>query len=198
MPGYTVIADVGNELVNILREYMVPEVISHEESIGLCSPEDKGNFNLGIYLYDIRESDEVFENGMREGGRHWQKYPSTYLSLYYMITAYSQSNVKFRSMQEHRIIGKAIQVLKDYGYLLSDTFKDSKGPGSCTLKMERMDNDEKMKLWSMSNIPYRLSVFYKVFPIEIESTRTKNISRVTSVDLHFKEKEIKGRRIFKK
>lgn len=187
MPGYTVISDVGNEIVKILRENMVPLVIPHEEAIGLCSPSDKGDFSLGVFLYDIRESESIFKNGMEGGGMGHQKYPSTYLSLYYMITAYSLSNVKFRSSQEHIILGKVIQVLKDYGHLLSGKFRGSREAVNYSVKMDmlRPDIDEKVRLRNMNEQTGRLSLYYKVSPIEIESTRIKKIQRVTSVDMRF-------------
>lgn len=188
MPGYTVISDVGKEIVKILREYMVPSVISHEEAIGLCSPSEKGDYSLGVFLYDIRECESIFKNGMGGGGRNHQKYPSSYLSLYYMITAYSLSNVKFRSLQEHLILGKVIQVLKDYGYLLSNSFRGSMEDINYSAKMEmlRTDIDEKIKLRNMYDPTGRLSLYYKVSPVELESTRIKKIHRVTSVDMRFK------------
>lgn len=116
-----------------------------------------------------------------------QKFPSTYLSLYYMITAYSLSNVKFRSSQEHIILGKVIQVLKDYGHLLSGKFRGSREAVNYSVKMDMLSPDinEKVRLRNMHEKTERLSLYYKVSPIEIESTRIKKIQRVTSVDMRF-------------
>ena len=189
MAGYTVIADVGNTLVRLLREHMVPEVILHEDEIGLCSPADKGDFRLGLYLYDIKESEEVFENGMRLAGPGLQKRPSKYLDLYYMLTAYSMSDVKFRSEEEHRILGRAMQVFMDYGLLQENFYGDEQGRYQVKIEQMRLNYDEKMKLWNMPNVPYRLSVYYKVFPIELVSTREKNVQRVKQVDMELVEKE---------
>lgn len=189
MAGYTIIADVGNALVKILRENMVPDVISDAEAIGLCSPEDKGDFVLGLYLYDVRESEEVFDRGMKMVGDNKQQYPSKYLNLFYMLTAYSMSDVKFRSIEEHRILGRAIQVLMDNGNLDGELPPASRGNYPVRIEMIRLDNEEKMKLWNVPDVPYKLSLYYKVLPIEIESTKEKGIHRVSSMQMEVSQKE---------
>lgn len=189
MAGYTIIADVGNAMVKILREQMVPDVISNADAIGLCSPADKGDFVLGLYLYDVKESEEVFDSGMRMIGKNEQRYPSKYLNLFYMLTAYSMSDVKFRSVEEQRILGKAIQVLMDHGNLDGELQSTSKGNYPVRIEMLRLDNEEKMKLWNMPDVPYKLSLYYKVSPIEIESAKVKNVHRVTSIEMEVSQKE---------
>lgn len=189
MAGYTIISDVGNAIVKLLRDNMVPEVIPNADGIGLCSPSDKGDFVLGLYLYDVKESEEVFANGMRMLGQNQQKYPSKYLNLFYMLTAYSISDVKFRSSEEQRILGRAIQVLMDYSILDTKLIGNSNEADHYPIKIEmlRLENEEKMKLWNMPNVPYKLSLYYKVSPIEIESTRIRTVHRVTEVNMEFSE-----------
>lgn len=191
MAGYTIISDVGNAIVKILRDNMVPEVIPNADAIGLCSPADKGDFVLGLYLYDVRESEEVFASGMRMSGQNEQRYPSKYMNLFYMLTAYSMSDVKFRSSEEQRILGRAIQVLMDHGMLDAGQVGASGGGDTYPIKIEmlRLDNEEKMKLWNMPDVPYKLSLYYKVSPVEIESTRVKTVHRVTEIDMEVSEKK---------
>ena len=125
MAGYTAIADIGNALTELLRLNIVPEVLANEESIGVCSPEDKGDFLLGLYLYDIKQS-EVFRNSeMQIMDSKRQKYPPVNLELYYMLTAYSNGDVKFRSLEEHKILGKVIQVFTDNSILDASTLKNT-------------------------------------------------------------------------
>lgn len=191
MASYTIISDVGNAIVKILRDNMVPDVIPNADAIGLCSPADKGDFVLGVYLYDVKESDEVFASGMMMSGQNQQKYPSKYMNLFYMITAYSMSDVKFRSSEEQRILGRAIQVLMDHGLLDTKMLGMTGGADKYPIKIEmlRLDNEEKMKLWNMPDVPYKLSLYYKVSPIEIESTRVRTVHRVTEINFDVSEKE---------
>lgn len=195
MADYTIISDIGSALVRILREGMVPDVIPNADAVGLCSPSDKGDFVLGLYLYDIRESEEVFESSMRMSGQNQMCYPSRYLNLFYMLTAYSMSDIKFRSFEEHRILGRAIQVLQDHPVLDDILHENSAASDRYPVRIEqqRLENDEKMRLWNMPNVPYKLSMYYKVSPVELSSARTRKVSRVRRVDMDFVEMERNGR-----
>lgn len=181
MAGFTVITDVGNELVRILREHMVPDVIPNADAIGLCHPSDKGDFMLGLHLYDVREDSEIFEQGLQNAGMTQMRYPSKYLELYFMVTPYSMSDVKFRSAEEYRILGKTMQVLMDYGIISSDVIGSANSTFTARAELLKLDMEEKMKLWNMPDTPYKTSLYYKVAPIELESTKRKKVSRVTDV-----------------
>ncbi len=142
MAGYTAIADIGNALTELLRLNMVPEVLVNEESIGICSPEDKGDFLLGLYLYDIKQS-EVFRNSeMQTLDSKRQKYPPIDLELYYMLTAYSNGDVKFRSLEEHKILGKVIQVFTDNSILDAATLKPITKPDEFSIRRSEEHTSE--------------------------------------------------------
>jgi hypothetical protein len=187
MAGYSVIADTGNAIVRLLREHMVPDVIMNADTIGVYTPDDKGDITLGVYLYDIRESKDIRQSSMIEDGISRQKYPSTFMELYYMVTAYSNGDVKFRSLEEQKMLGRAAQVLMDYAQLLTED-----GERLARIELLQLENDEKMRLWNVPNVPYKLSLFYKAGPVELESEKTKKVTRVTSIDMTFQEKEAEG------
>lgn len=178
--GYGIISEVGNLLVEILCRELVPDVILHNNSIGLCSPDDHGDLNLGIYLYDVNESEDVLAGGMVNAGTKKQAYPSTYLNLYYMITAYSESDMKFRAAEEQRILGRTVQVLRDNSVLTEEVLGDGVTM-SARIELQRMDRYEKMRMWNFPNVPYKLSLFYRVQPVEIPSAKTRQITRVRDV-----------------
>lgn len=177
---YTAIAEIGNTLAERLRIYMVPEVVMNPEHIGLCSPADKGDFMVGIYLYDIRECEEIRSHSMIMVDSKQQKYPSCFLNLYYMITAYSNGDIKYRSEEEQKILGKIVQVLQDYGVF--EEMTQGKGlPDGETIPAAEMLNlplEEKLRIWNIPNIAYKTSLFYKVGPIEIQSEKTRDTQRV--------------------
>ena len=177
---YTAIAEIGNTLAERLRIYMVPEVVMNPEHIGLCSPADKGDFMVGIYLYDIKECEEIRSHSMIMVDSKQQKYPSCFLNLYYMITAYSNGDIKYRSEEEQKILGKIVQVLQDYGVF--EEMSQGKGlPDGETIPAAEMLNlplEEKLRIWNIPNIAYKTSLFYKVGPIEIQSEKTRDTQRV--------------------
>ena len=114
MGKYTMIADVGERLTQVLQRELVPEVIPNPNEIGLRSPAEHGDVSLGLFLYDVRLSEEISQPGLAViRNERIQKIP-VYLPLYYMVTAYSSGDVKYRLAQEERILGKVIQTFHDY------------------------------------------------------------------------------------
>lgn len=196
MAKFTAISDVSNAIIKVLREYLVPEVVMNKDSIGLCSPDDPGDVMVGVYLYDITENTDYRDNAMMDIGVKQQKYPSTYLTLHYMITAYVNGDSKFKTLEEHKILGKVVQIMSDYNVLdeLSlETTEKQKG-FDLRIEMERIPVEDKIKIWPTSEKPYKLSLFYSIVPIEIESMRVRTVSRVSEVDISLEEKEKKRRK----
>ena len=184
MGSYTIITDAGKALVQLLRREMVPEIIQNEDGIGLASPADKGDLTLCIHLYDMSESEDFRLSGMVSDGVDRQKFPPVYLTLSYLITAFSASDVKFRSEEEHRILGKVVQALRDYPVFDPETMEFGVGGGRDGIRMEmkKMETEEKLKVWTFPNLAHRLSLYYKLGPVPLESARTKGIQRVKGVE----------------
>lgn len=191
MAKYTIITDIGNALVNMLRRELVPDIIQNPDSIGLCSPSDKGDFIVGVHLYDIRESEEIRTNAMISNGPKELIYPPVYVSLYYMITAYSAGDIKFRSSEEQKVLGRIIQVFNDNHCFNPDTLTPSDGqnPMDIIFKLNNIELEEKMRAFSVPNGGYKLSLFYKAAPVEIESRKTKRIQRVRDIDFTIYKEE---------
>ena len=78
----TSIADVGMAIVKLLRRELVPDTLQNPDAIGLCSPADRGDYIVGIHLYDIRESEELRVNTMIARGAEELQYPPSYVNLY--------------------------------------------------------------------------------------------------------------------
>lgn len=187
MGKYTVIAEVGARLREILCRGLVPDLIQDDNGVGLCSPAEKGDFVVGIYLYDIRENEDVRMQGMINSGLKEQKYPSMFLSLYYMITAYSPGEMKFKAEQEHRILGRTMQLLADNQVIPAQDVGENMGGMDLQIRLVDMPVEDKMKVWNDGSRPYRTSLFYQVAPVELESLKTRRIQRVTDMDVVFED-----------
>lgn len=191
MSDYTRIADIGNGILMLLKEVLIPELLNSPDQIGLCSPEDHGDFAVGVWLYDIREDTSIQAHEMTNIGRNAQRYPSTYLTLYYMITLYLQSDIKYRAVQEHQIFGRIIQAFRDKAAITPDTFTPTGEPGGDNIRilMQDLDMEDKIRLWTVPNAAYRASLFYTAGPVEIRSTRKKSVKRVQEIDYRFAGKD---------
>lgn len=184
MGDYTIITEAGNALVRLLRKELVPDIISNDSGIGLASPADRGDMNLCVYLYDVSESETYRVSGMISDGVDRQKFPPIHLTLSYMITAFSASDVKFRSEEEQRILGRVAQVLRDDPILNLDTMEFGNGSegDKIWIEMIKSDMEEKAKVWSFPNLAPKLSLFYCMGPVALDSAKTKKIKRVQDIE----------------
>ena len=185
MGNYTIIADVSRSILELLKNNLVPEPIKKAENIGVCAPNDRGNNNLGLYLYDIDENPE--SRSMERiilDKEHYKDAPMS-LNLYYMLFAYSETDLITRAIDEQRILGKAIQTLNENAQIekeyLVGTLKENEE--TVAIHMINMSLEEKVRIWSLFNQPYRISAFYKVGPIFLESDKVKTVKRVQKVDI---------------
>lgn len=178
------IAEAGNTLLKLLRDNMVPEPVSKPEMIGLCSPAEKGDFMLTVYLYNIEESGDFRNTAMSSAGAGRMQYPPISVYLDYLITAYSSTDLKSRMADENRIMGRVIQLLYDNsilkGMYLQGTLAEKNEQIRTT--MRKITVDEMTKIWNFPNTPYKLSVGYRLGPVNIDSNRTRITTRVTEVD----------------
>lgn len=190
MGKYTVIADVSSTLVNLFRDNMVPEPIPKPEQIGFCTPSERGDFALGLYIYDIKENGDYRPMTMRASGSDALIYPPMSLTLKLMVTAYSKGNIMSKVIDEQRVLGRAIQILNDNrkieGKYLVGSIKEYKE--ELTINNIELEYDEKIRIWSIFNEPYKLSMYYEIGPIFLESTKVKEVTRVTDVDITIKKR----------
>ncbi len=204
MGRYTVIADISEKLIEMLQKELVPDIIQNENEIGLRSPEDHSDVSLGLYLYDIEESEEIKSRSTSVIKHDKISKPPIYLNLYYMLTAYARGDNRYRLLQEEKILGRVIQTFFDHPFIIYDgeslsagkagskTTHDVKGvqeiPAiSPRIIMQRLDSDEKNKIWNFPNTSYRLSLFYKVSPVAIDSNIMNQFARVREADFRVKE-----------
>ena len=188
---YSILADTGMSMIKLLKDNMVPEPVQNPDMIGLCSPYDKGDFVLCMHLYDIQENGENRLVDMETLTSDKQKYPPLSLTLYYMMTVISNEEVATRSLNEQRIFGKAMQVLFDNPVLTVNSLVGAALDNSEPINIipHNMTFEEKSKLWNFQNSPFRMSMFYKVAPVYVESTRIRQARRVVETNYSVEKKE---------
>lgn len=178
-----VIADVGATLLKLMRDRMVPEPIARPELIGLASPADKGDLQLGLFLYSISEN-ENRRTDMIETGKGSQQYPPMSLDLHYLLTAYSSADIHSRMLDEHRIIGKVLQLFYDHSVIRGSDLQGTLAESNEELRIvfEKVSAEMMANMWNFHEVPYRTSVIFRVGPVWIESKRTRSSPRVRERD----------------
>ncbi|WP_268795579.1 DUF4255 domain-containing protein [Paenibacillus sp. Soil766] len=182
--NYSVIADVSASLIKLLRENMTPDPIPQPEMIGLASPVDKGDFYLSLYLYNVRESGNNRQTHMIARGTNEIQFPPMVVDLSYMVTVQSPAELSSRALDEHRILGRAMQVFYDHSILRGSMTVGTlaEQDEEVRINMDPFKGESLMNMWNFSDTPYRLSVAYTVGPVHIDSTRIRTTKRVSETD----------------
>lgn len=178
MALYTAISSISKGIAELMQKELVPNLIPSDEYIGFAGPNERDNLMLGIFLYDIKESEEIKANKMIARDSNTMRYPPIYLNLYYMITAYADGDIGFRTLREEMILGRIIRFFHDNPIVMME-----EGEIPARIELVNMSMEEKTKIWSFAGMPYKLSVFYKVSPVAIASGKIHEVTRVTSVDI---------------
>lgn len=193
MSDFNAIADTSRAFLKILKRNMVPDIIKNEREIVLCSPQDRGDAALTVYLYDMAQNKELSNSAeMVTEGPDKKRYPPEFMTLYYMITAFSSSDVSFRAEEEQKILGRVVQLLKDMCMINGETYQPEMKKSEASISIIPMDmsTEEKMKIWNIPDMSYKASMFYKIDPVAIESNKSEMFTRVKSFRFEVEEKPL--------
>ena len=192
MAKYSVISDVSRTIVDLLRAELVPEPVAQAEQIGACDPHDRGNFVVGVHIYDIAEAGEMRANGpvLQDDGS--LRNPPVSLNLSLMVSISSKAEKETRTLDEQMIMGRVIQVLGDNKRLPEKYMPPALRAAGEVIRVSNvpMELEEKTKIWTMFSESYKLSAFYKVGPVLLESAVvTMPAPRVKEIQLGLEQKE---------
>jgi hypothetical protein len=178
----TAIADVGDSLLRLLREGMSDLV--QPSSIVLLSPADvEGqNVSLTLFLYYIAENPHL-KNNPSAYSNDWEQ-PPLALDLYYMLTAYtSVQDIAQKSLEEQRILGRAMRLLHNNSVLHGSRLQGSLRGSDEVLRvtMNPLALTELTSIWhAIPKQHYRPSVGYVVTPVMLRADAGTEGSRVVS------------------
>lgn len=181
MADYTIISDVSNYIVTILRERMCPEPISSPNNIEVAAPTDQNqDYMLGLYLYDMQEEPGMSMPAYIQAGRvRLQKPPKPY-GLYYMVFINGSAQTGLKAPDIQKILGRAAQIVADHNSVLPNQLQpwlDTQEP-PIVLSQTQITLEEKMRVWQAVNKPYQVSLFYKAAPVFVSSEISVDTPRV--------------------
>lgn len=190
MADYTAFVEAGNALVELLRDELTPEPVGDRELIALCSPHESGNNQLTVYLYHVEEETQGVPVGYYQAGRDIQRVRPSRYNLRFLITAHSKAPAQLRQADQYRLIGAAVQALKDHPSIDPKYFTGSlaEQDPAVSLRMEKTPMDLLLKIWNNTSSTYKLSFVVMLGNVEIDSRRTRRVTRVRDITIGLDEK----------
>ncbi len=193
MAEYTAIFEAAEAVAELLRREMTPEPISKPELIGLCTPFEPEDFQLTVYLYALEEEAHRRQSpyAFQTEGRDAQRMPPLALNLHLALTAHSKAPVQTRAADEYRILGRAMQVVRDHPDLApycGGSLAASGQPVRLSLENDRERQEALQRAWSGSNKPYKLSFSCRVETVLLDSERVRSVARVRHIRIETEEK----------
>ncbi len=160
MADYTAIVEAGNAVVELLRDSLTPEPLGNRELIALCSPHESENNQLTLYLYHIEEENQNMTSGYYQMDQNTQRRTAAQYTLRYLATAHSKAPAQLRQADQHRIIGAAIQTLRDnpvvpQRYLAGSLAEER---AQLHLAVEKVPLEQLLKIWNNTSKEYKLSL----------------------------------------
>ena len=183
MAGFSIMADVSNTVLGLLRENLCPDPIQSPESIILVSPGDKNSdFQLGVFLYEMKELSEYRTSAVLNGADDLRRYPPKPLTLQYMLFMNNKAQIAAGAEIEQRAFGKAMVTLMDYSTLSlsqANPFLEA-DEQEVHISLLSQSFEDKTKVWSALSVPYQVAVYFTVSPVLLTPQRTTKLTRVSA------------------
>ena len=189
MADYTALVEAGAALVELLRDNLTPEPIGNRELISLCSPHESENNQLTLYLYQVEEDTQGVESGYYQVGRDRERIRPARYNLRFLVTAHSKAPAQLKEADRYRMVGAALQVLKDHPVIDAKYLGGSLAEQNATVRvvLEKTNQDQLLKIWNNTSSTYKLSFVVMLTGVEIDSRRERRFSRVTDVEIHTRQ-----------
>lgn len=189
MADYTAIVEAGNALTELLRDSLTPEPLANRELISLCSPHESENNQLTLYLYHVEEENLNVTSGYYQVDRDTQRIRPAQYVLRYLVTAHSKAPAQLREADQHRMIGAAMQALRDNPVIPARYLSGSMAEEESVLHvlMEKTPMEQLLKIWNNNAKEYKLSFVVMLTGVTISSRRERKVARVTDAAMEIEQ-----------
>jgi hypothetical protein len=183
MADYTALTEAATAVVELLRDNLTPEPIGNRELINLCSPHESENNQLTLYLYQFEEDPQAQAAGYYSVDSKTERMRSAQYTLHFLLTAHSKAPAQLREADQYRIMGAAIQTLRDNPVLPQKYLSGSLASENAELhvSIDKMSMEQLLKIWNNTSKDYKLSTVVSVTGVAIDSRRERRVARVTEV-----------------
>ena len=177
--------------MELLRENLTPEPIGNRELINLCSPHESGNNQLTLYLYQIEEDSQGVVAGYYSVDNETERMRGAQYILHFLLTPHSKAPEQMREADQYKILGAAVQTLRDNPVIPQRLLGGSIAAENAEIhiQIEKTNMEQLLKIWNNTTKDYKASVAVTLTGVNIDSKRTRRVSRVKEVIIGTREKK---------
>ena len=165
-----------NALITLFS-HALSDLFTGTGRIGICTPDDPRDLMLGLYLYNIRPCYDITPQPLIQKGSGFREQAPHFLTLYYLMTAYSKAEDARKTQEEHNILFRAVDTLLNTPVLTERElgFRPGAYVDMFQLRSANYPN-------SRDN-PYSLSVGFCITPVEVSAAAGEAVSGTSSADI---------------
>ena len=191
MADYTALTEAATALVDLLRDNLTPEPLSNRELINLCSPHESENNQLTLYLYHMEEDAQNMSVDYYSVDNETQRKSPAQFTLHFLMTAHSKAPAQLKEADQYRIMGAAIQAIRDFPVIPQRYLGGSLAAEKAQIhvSIDRMTTEQLLKIWNNTSKDYKLSNVVTLTGVSIESKLSRTVHRVTEVIIGTDQKE---------
>ncbi|SEV88209.1 DUF4255 domain-containing protein [Natrinema salifodinae] len=190
MAAPTAIQETTNLLLKLLRLRLArnnDDELLNKEQIQPIPPtavDDESTVRLTIYLFGVSKTGSLNTGTTRVSENRKEKSPLG-LELRYLLMAFpSGEDGRDGVLDQHRLLGLAMQTLYDAETIEPEELPDALGDERVTVTLEQRDPTELTDLWAtFPELPLHPSATYAVRPVRIPSTQSTPFERVSERDV---------------
>ena len=200
MASWRVIEHTGHTLVQLLKTHInraisnVNVQLISTASFNLLNDTDTATISL--FLYQINENAELRNAPQRVDTQGKLRRQPLALELCYMVTPWASraDNEPLTDtvavQEEQRLMGLVMQAFYDGAELgPADLYQEPVTPvwtpmDSLQISLETLPIEDHYRIWDAAQLPYRLSVTYRVRVMGLDSTRVHGEARVEESTFH--------------
>lgn len=172
------IQEVSQTILKLLADELYPSDILNPDNVKLCIPKHENmDYQVGIYLYNIQDdgTHEQHHSTVVDGKR---VFPSKKVILNYVIFVNEETSFGgYNKEQEDRLLERIIQIIHDHNELKNLD-------ASASITFDRLNLENKIRLWQSMNKAFQPAIYIQVSPVEIISRRSEDVHFVKKVELH--------------
>lgn len=168
-----------------LFSHALSDLFPGEGRVGICTPDEPRDLMLGLYLYGIRPCFDITPQPLMQKGSGFREHAPHFLTIYYLMTAYSKAEDTHKTREEHNILFRAVETLL-YTPVLTERelgFRPGTYIDRLQLRMLDLTPDEMSNIQNSRDGSYKLSVGFCVTPVEVSAAAGEAVSPASSADI---------------